>query len=488
MKEIITIKKDSFFMLLPEDVRAFQRYSNEAISESNKHSLSIKNSIIATCTFSKVILSNSDFESCEISNCHFLSVSLNNTDICTTIFRKCCFENVSFENATILDSMFIECSFIKCNFDHITMTNTRFENSSFFNFKIRQCSAYLNEFINTKFEKALISGNVHYNIFASCSFVNSSMGNQLFSHNYFLGESHLSAFSLNGNQVEDYKQRLINQYEFFNAAIIDFNNSSLLIENSLLNCISALGKMIELNIIVRVEQVAFLKNIYLSLIRQNLVAPIASIHIINVIDSVVIKEEINSINLKAIEQLEVFKNYCYYEFRKWLNLLSKKQKDIPIHNKDITIRIVYHTEPVLQLADLLNSAKHELGIVCCDAKRIRTEVGSFVDFISAPDKILPCLNIIISLLGLASDIFFKTLSAKSKKKKSSDTPQTIIINNNNITNNNNINNYNVLVLTGETEKQTLEVVSALNNCGVTFENNYLGFNINNVKEISFEYH
>lgn len=487
MKEIVTINKDSFSILLPEDVRAFQRYNNETISESNKHSLSIKNSIIATCTFSKVILSNSDFESCEISNCHFLSVPLNNADICTTVFRNCSFENVSFENATILDSMFIECSFIKCNFDHITMTNSRFEKSSFFSLKIRQCSAYLNEFINSKFEKALISGNLHYNIFASCFFVNSSMANQLFSYNYFLGEEHLSAFILNGNQVDDYKQRLINQYEFFNAAIIEFNNSNLLIENSLLNCIRALGKMIELNIIVRVEQVAFLKNIYLSLIRQNLVAPIASLHIINVIDSVVIKEQINSINLKAIEQLEVFKNYCYYEYRKWLDLLSKKQKDISIHNKDIIIRIVYHTEPALQLADLLNSAKSELGIACSDAKRIRTEVGSFVDYISAPDNILPCLNIIISLLGLASDIFFKTLSAKSKKKECPDASQTIIINNNNITNNN-INNYNILVLTGETEKQTLEVVSALNNYGITFENNYLGLNMHNVKEISVEYH
>lgn len=487
MKEIVTIEKDSFSKLHPEDVRAFQRYSNETISESNKHSLSIKNSIIATCTFSKVILSNSDFESCEISNCHFLSVPLNNSDICTTIFRNCRFENVRFENATILDSMFIECSFIKCNFDHITMTNSRFEKSSFFSFKIRQCSAYLNEFMNTKFEKALISGNFHYNIFASCSFVNSSMGNQLFCCNYFLGESNLSAFNLNCNQVEDYKQRLINQYEFFNAAIIEFNNSSLLIENSLLNCISALGKMIELNIIVRVEQVAFLKNIYLLLIRQNLIAPISSTYIISVIDSIVIKEQINSINLKAIEQLEVFKTYCYNEYRNWMSILSKKQKDIPIYNKDITIRIVYNTEPVLQLADLLNSAKRELGIVCSDAKRIKTEVGSFVDFISAPDNILPCLNIIISLLGLASDILFKTLSARSKKKESPDTSQTIIINNNNITNNN-INNYNILVLSGETEKQTLEIVSALNNCGITSENNYLGFNKNNVKEISFEYH
>lgn len=482
MNKLISFGQDYFSSLHPGEIKAFQKYEQENISDCNKNSLSLKTCIISKCFINKVILSSSDFDSCKFEKCMFDSSPLNNTDICSTVFVDCCFNNISFQNATISDSTFINCTFDKCNLDHVTLTDTQFESCTFSNVRLRQSSSYLNEFLNVTFQNVQINGNLFYNIFSNCNFNNSKFEKTLIGYNFGFDSNAYNVFDLTSKDFEIYRNELIDKYEFFNAAIIEFNFLNEYRELALLNCIEAIGKMINNDIVVRVEQISFLKNIYLYLVNSNKLTPITNIELIKRIETILIhKKHKTKINLKALEQLEVFKNYCYYEYKVLLSKIDEQQKKFSIKSEDIIIKITFEKEPLYPIVGLINIVKNELGIQCEDAKRLKTEQGSFIEFISAPDNILPCLSLVVSVLGIITEIVLQKKDAKPQKTISEKEQPQIVTNNYYTT------NVNVFGTTAEGENKVAIVLPIIQGNGININNNYSGYTNDNVKEITYFY-
>lgn len=479
MDKLIVFNQECFSLLHPGETRSFQKYNQEKISNCNKNSLSLKTCIISNCFIDKVILSSSDLDSCKLEKCIFNSSPLNNADICSTVFVECSFNNISFQNATISDSIFINCQFDKCNLDHVTLTDTQFENCVLSNMRLRQSSSYLNEFSNVIFQNVQINGNFFYNIFSNCIFKDSIFEKNLIGYNFGFNSNAYSLFGLTLKEFETYYDKFIDKYEFFNAAIIELNFLNEYREAALLNCIKAIGKMIKSNIVVRVEQIVFLKNIYLYLVNNSQLTPIANIEIIKDIEAILMHKM--KFNIKALDQLEVFKNYCYYNYKIFLSKIDEQQKKFSIKNESIIIKITFKREPLYPIVDLVNAVKKALGIKCEDAKRLRTEVGSFIEFISAPDNILPCLSLITSVLGIITDVILQKKDTKIKNTTKKQYSSQSIVNNYYNT------NINVFETNIDAENNVAIVLPIIKSNGININNNYSGYTSDNIREITYIY-
>ena len=128
----------------------------------------------------------------------------------------------------------------------------------------------------------------------------------------------------------------------------------------------------------------------------------------------------------------------------------------------LLIEIKYLEKPEKDLSQILN----KFGMGHC--RQIKTETGSFYEWISCPDNMIKCLEIFLMLLGIATPIVYDSI--KNKKKDKEKKPTNILDLSENTSTNLTIN---VTINNG---------CQILNNCNFV-ENNFYGYNNKNVQKV-----
>ena len=494
MENLISYKENNTFMnLIPEEHRAFTKFSNETCTDSNKNSISLKTCIIENCEFNKIILSNSDFDGCKISDSAFYSSPLNNSDLCSSFFINCKFENINFGYATVTDSSFINCIFNNCNLDHISLTNCKFIGGKFEKIRIRQSSSYLNEFEKVCFSNSFIKGNFFYNLLKKCSYKNSSFDKKLFANNYGFGQ-HIEVFNMNKDELTQYQNELISRYDFFNAAIIELNLiSEEYSGKTVLNCFEAIDLMIANRIVIRVEQIIFLNKIYVELLSGKLIAPITNIEFIQKIEKMIINAENEQIYTNILEKLETFKNYCYQQYQKYIVFIHSKIANNEYSKKQIYVKFKFNTEPSVPVSSLINQIKDRLAIDGEYSKRTSTSSGSFIDELMMPENLLTCIDIIVTIFGITTSIIIHKKENPKCKDKNCKTIQDDEINKTindisgdiiNVSDSSVISIYNNVYIT---ENKINCIIPIIQNNNININNNYCGYNNQNIIDINCFY-
>ncbi len=488
----LSIYNNNFEKLYPEEIYSYLFLENNEYSNIDLHSITFKNCIIKSIDFKKTVFANSDFDSSNIESCIFEAQSFQNSDIISSNFENCKFTKVSFKGATISNNTFYNCTFISCNFNHVTMSESNFINCRFEKIILRQSSTSLNTFSQCHWANSNLQGNFVYNLLIDSVFDNSSLNELILSSNFGITNDNLKSLGIDDSNLYEIQDKLINKKELLNVAIIELNSNKNCYENSIVFCINLFLTQLQNNVIVRSEEIRFVELVLSYLITSEEIAPITIIQLLSLIDTFN-KNKSNNIAInKAKTNINIIYNTLLKSYHDYVENLNESLLYTYSNNSNIKIKFVFEKRPSIETCELLSSLQQHLSISSDSPKQIKTEFGSFIEWISAPDNIIKCLQLLVSIIGVAINVIHK--KPKNSKKYNSDKE----VSQSNVTNNQNRNNETNIVLNipniitkqinqVQTEKDISNTINVFVINDMTIQNNYHGFNKQNIKNIECYY-
>lgn len=477
--------------LLPSKIYTYLFLERKNLSQQNLHSISLKNCVFENIDFTETLFSNSDFDSCQLQECIFKNQSFQNSDIISCNFKKCTFIKVNFKGATMINNSFENCTFISCNLNHVTMTDSTFSECSINDLNLRQSSTSLNIFTKCLWSNSKINGNFVFNLIIDSSFTNTSLDTDLLSLNFGFSKNNLNELRIDKGTLTILQQQLLNRKDLINAAIVELNTNTDLYEYSIFFCVSIIIEQIQKNIIVRSEQIKFIELVIQHLISIKKLSLITIIQLLALIDSYK-KFETSNISIeKAKCNINYIYNLLFKTYKDSIERLDKTLAQIETNDSKVIIKFTFKEKPLLETCDLLSCLQMQFGIPAPYPVQIKTEKGSFIEWIQSPDNILKCLQLLVSIIGVGVNITKICVDSK-KKKKENNNSKTIETNTfkqscNNTVTLNIPDVINTQLSSVQTEKDVSNVINVFVVNGMTINNGYQGFNNNNIDNIECYY-
>jgi len=441
--------------------------TNAKIIDTNKYKEKISYLTVQSSLFANSTFMNCDVVGCKFYNSKFSDVSLDNADIISLQISNCRFTNVSFDGTCIEDIDFRNCVFDSCSFKNFTMKNCHFLECEFYKFKPSCCLCELNNYAECAFTDSAFSSSFHYQIFSDCTFNNTSIDLELLGYNYgLLSNSQITIEYSNlkkydsANRIEYLYNNYLEQNLYANAFILKINFEYDENPSVLLLWADFLEIILKNDIIIKSNEIVFIKNLISLFSSKKQIAPLLLFVLNNKLINTLNKFPIK--NSKIKDDIILLINNIYFEFKRIVQEFSTQIYNYSFENKRLLIEMKYLEKPKKDLSQILN----QFGIGYCD--QIKTESGSFYEWISCPDNMIKCLEIFLMLLGIAVPIVYDSI--KIKKKRESKKPTNVLDLSENTSTNVTIN---VTINNG---------CQILNNCNFV-ENNFYGYNNKNVQKI-----
>lgn len=431
-------------------------------------------------------LNNSDLEGCIIKNSSFKNTQMNNCDIKSLIISNSKFINVSFDDASLLNCKFSNVVFNKCNFSSTFIQENRFENCVFENISFNHCSAFFNDFFESIFNTTTIKNNIYYSIFNNCYFKNSVLEAYLIGYSYGLTNENFQElrFLINGVETNEKIESIINKVEkmytdrlmFLNVGFMQLNLNIIEKNYALCICIDFINKCIEKNIVIKNETIKFMSLLVEILYKQNDVAPYTLIYLYSAL-SMIIKKCKNDFETYTIySELNILQNKLYFLYQEFMDKLNCKEYKIA-KNSEIMLHIVYKEKPETDLINILTFANNSNIPV----ELIRTEKGSFLEWIKCGDNLINFISVFLEILGIAIPIIYdKHKNKKETDKKHSDETNKITIHSDKT-------KIEMIVPTQQnisiTTSNLKTVIQVMDECEINPKNNFKGYNKQNIKKI-----
>lgn len=409
------------------------------------------------------IFIDSKFKRCDITGCtlydnNFVKVFFNNADIISLRITNCKFSNVCFNGTCIDDIDFQNCLFENCEFNNFSMKNCNFNNCEFIEFHPDCCLCELNSYVNCTFINCSFTSSFHYQIFEECIFKNTSIDDLLVGYNYglLLKQADHEPLYVNYKKLYDY---YINNSLYINVFILTINHEYKNNPAVILKWIDFLEIILKNKIIIKSNEILFLKNVI-----SNLDCPPILLYILNK-RLISILNTYNIENKKTKDDLILLVNNTYFEFKKKVQLFSSQMDESINAHENYTIEIKYLEKPNLDLCSILN----QFGLGYC--YQIKTANGSFYEWISCPSNIISCLEIFFMLLNITVPIVYDSIKENRKDKNLKSKNKISVLDLSEST----INNVtiNVTVNNG---------CQILNDCNF-IENNFQGYNNENIQNV-----
>ena len=445
---------NSLLGLNADEIYTYLLIHEQIFDDIDLHSISLKNCVLEKCTFEKTILANSDLDSSQISDSIFSNLSFQNSDIVSCNFENCTFKKISFKGSSFSNNTFSNCKFLSCDFNHVDMHNSTFLNCVIEHMNVRQCSTSLNNFIECTFIQSKINGNFFFNILMNCIYKDTEIDISLVSSNFGIRQASLDQL-----------------------------------------------KQIENNIIIRSEELRFIELLLDYFVAEDLLAPITIIQLLSLVEKILNSNINNIAKSKSTLYLNYIYNVLFKAYQQFVSDLHNTLSEMANDKLPVTIKLTFENEPNVEMCAILTDFQKQLNIDSPAPVRIKTEKGSFIDWIQTHDEILKCLQIIISIIGLAIKLkpSSKKISSKSSSNNEAHKSEKSNISQDNSSNNSNIfsSNGDVLVqLPGSIIRQINQVqteqaisnavnVFVINN--MTINNNYHGINKYNIKNVECFY-
>lgn len=459
----------------PNNELVFKNIEQQTFENIDIQKFTIKNSIIKECNFINTNLGHCDLLSSKFYKVYLKNVSLNCADIYSIWFSGCKFENVDFSDAGIEDITFINCQFQNCKFENTGLKNCVFSNSQFCCIKPSSAGIILNKYNDCIFEECAFKGTFQYQIFDNCKFINVKMDYSLLKYNFGIGKTEIDFFKddvliKNATQL---RKLLLNecakQKLFLNAAFVDFNLSTTINPKLIIKSIDAIECMLSKEILIRNDELLFLKKLYQYLYESKIIAPILLYKLLNKIIEMNKFQLFNIAYAKSRETMSLLYNDLYFGFFTFCDKLQIELENIPQFDMPLKLFIDYEHEPDIPISTLLNKCLPDTFT------RVKAEQGSFHEIIDMLPQGMDVLNIFLQILGISIPIIYTEVKEKIKKEKPQNKIDKTV--NFNIINQNNNNDY---------KKNIQQVCKAIATSDI-FNEDFNGYNNSNIKEIKIQY-
>lgn len=399
----------------------FQVFSTLEIESRNLEFLHLTSSAILSGRLKNVCFYNASFFSTKLINLFFIDCNLKNSDLCSIWVSNCYFHNTDLSNATISDSTFTNCTFDRTIFKSISLTRCQFVDCIFEQLPIDDSTCSLNTFIRCQIKETHFTESFYYQIFNDCIFYNVKMDSTLLGFNFGFSLEVLNQLATK-NDLQVTSKNFIEKKLYINAAILQINQIQNYYDKAMIACVIAIRQMIQKDILIKADEIEFLKNLTLYFLDRKQIAPISILRIWQLLNNEIINMPQNIATNKAMPLIREYANMLYFDFIEFQKKLQDHLQQFP-STSDITdtaeLKIVYWETPQLPLLNYLVEFSNLVSSDCPTPSLIRTEKGSFIEYHEIAVAILPYLQTLFSFLGVVTPIIIY------KKQKHDHEKQTV---------------------------------------------------------------
>lgn len=377
-----------------------QNLQNKELSQ-----ISILNSVIKESSFRKVDMSRCDILSTKIFNSTFEDVYFGGADLSSLWISDCNFNRVDFSNASVYDITFLNCTFKDCIFGNVELKRCSFSNTEFVNIRPDSSSFTLNTYNYCKFSYCDFKGTFYLQIFKECKFKNVNLDYNALKYNYGIYNNSGVTF-VNKKQEKQNSEQLYNllklecesqQLSSISSMIVDFNFYKRANCESLIEGINFIETMIGRDVIIRNDELHFLRNLYHHLYTERIITPIILYKVFKMLQEIYMKWQSCKYNIsfaKCKDELYMLSNSLYFDFSNFCEELREKIIPITECTYPIFIDIHYNHEPKKEISTILNKYPNKIF------RRVSIKDAYFCECFEAGKNGLEILKIFMELLGI----------------------------------------------------------------------------------------
>lgn len=405
-----------FSGLLENDTLSYKYINEECLNNMSFQHTNIIGCTMKDCVFSNANFNSADFDGTIILSSKFVQGDWSRTDCCSLTVSNTLFDKIDFSLSTMRNCDFKNCTFNNCCFEHIALSGSHFEECTFNEINLIQSSTYLNSYIGCTFNNCSINGNFYYNILVENIYINSKFGQKLFAYNYFSVNKNeqLALLGLDELQNRELTMYLRDNDLLINLVILGLNETGD-VDMSTIRFVAAIGEILKLGVLIREEQLQFVLNFIQYLLRNEIISSVTIAEGISYLEKIFawFNAEKNVAYMKCKDTLNIIRNQLLEAYQTMGQMITYKRNE---HKSDeeVIVKIIYDKEPEIPICAIVNEIRLALGVDAPDAKRVKTEIGSFHEWISCYDSVLQCLQLFIAVLGLGYTVIH---DKKMKHKK-----------------------------------------------------------------------
>lgn len=379
-----------------------QVFSCLTIKNEDLQLLHLISSVVVSGQLKNTNLSNASFLSTKFSDVIFENCSLEKADICSIWAKDCKFINTQFDNSTISDSTFIDCVFDKDTFQGVTTTGCQFTDCVFEQFPIGDSTFSLNTFTHCIIKNSRFTESFYYQIFDSCIFQNINMPSELLGYNFGFSSQALDQLTQGKNLLKT-REDFLNQKMYINAAILQINQIPKFYDEAVIACVAALGQMIQKDILIKADEIDFLRELTAYFLKHRQIAPFSILRIWELLKNSIVTNSPNTAISKAMPHIREFANMLYFDIIDFQNNLQQRINQIPKAtdvSEMVELEIVYYQKPSSALEKYLTPLSLLVDDDCPPPRLLRTAEGSFIEYYEIALAVIPFLQTFLSLLGV----------------------------------------------------------------------------------------
>lgn len=476
----------------------FQVFPSLKLEDNNLEFLHLISSAVLSGHLRNVCFYNASFLSTKFSEVTFEGCDLKSSDLCSIWANSCSFLNTDFSNATISDSTFINCTFDGAIFESISLTRCQFVDCTFEQLLIDDSTFSLNTFIKCHIKRTHFTESFYFQIFDSCTFHEVKMDPTLLGFNYGFSPQILKQLATESD-LKRVDSEFTNKKLYINAAILRINQVQNYYDEAMIACVAALGHMIKNDILIKADEIEFLKNLTTYFQESKQITPITILRIWQLLSNNIMNIPPNIATNKAMPLIREYANMLYFDFIDFQTKLQELLYKLPnasALNETVELKMVYTEKPQLPLLNYLIEFSSLVGPDCPMPSLIRTETGSFLEYHEIAVAILPYLQTLFGFLGVAVPIVIykkqkdnheeekqvkNTSDAKEEETveitvtTKADSPSPILL-------------PNISAITSSTNDITTNVIKILASQSTKSNSGFCGYNNNNIQAITIRFH
>ena len=424
----------------------------------------------------------SEWSGAKVNDCSIEKCNFCNSEIKSTLFKKVTFINVRLDDALISDSTFSNCIFIGCK-----VTGTIFQENNFFNCCFQQIdfsssSINMSIFKECEFIKSKIGGSFYYSFFECCKITECNIDQYLLGYILGILDSYMDNVKYIKRDhefegsfddlIDDLNQQYKERMKFINSAILMLNlkqngNTDYLI----LSCINAFILSSKNKNTISSDDIKFIKYVIEDYFNKRIISPCMLLEASNIIEQELYRLNPDDQNKKQLNSLYNCIFFCQQSF------ITNLKPRVSLKPEALyTIFLKYENEPEVSAADILNDLS---PTSLFKAKRIKSESGSFLEWIQSDGNAIIAFGFFMDFLGITIPIIYDIIKENRKKKKEKWKKEQTTKNNLLVS----INTYINTISSSSTTQGLTNVINTVNTNQIIVENNFQGYSINNVIEI-----
>lgn len=388
----------------------FQVFPRLEISNRNLELLHLSSSTALSGKLENVCFFNASFFSTKFSDVTFSQCNLKSIDMCSVWASGCHFLNCDFSNATISDSTFINCMFDNAILESVGLTRCQFINCSFKDISTDDSTVFLNTFTHCHLEKAEFKESFHYQTFENCTFSGVYIAPELLGYNFGFPPELFETLSQEID-LDELETSFTSNGLYVNAAILRINRFQGHYDAAMIACVAALGQMIQNDILIKADEIEFLKSLTMYFQAHQQITPISVLRIWQLLNNYFMSKSPNTAASKAMPHIHEFANALYFSYMEFQKKLQDQLMQLPKANSvtdKAELQIVYAEKPEMPLLDCLIQFSALADPACPEPQLLRTKQGSFHEIHEIAAVIIPYVQTFLALLGVIVPIAIYT--------------------------------------------------------------------------------